>query len=385
MIIPVITIKQLSAQSDLAHLLKNNVIAIETNLEQGFGIVTGERNNKLYIATAAHILKDGDKYLQSSTVKFYDDHNSYTATKLKVFEELDLALLEVAKPRNFRWEQECSRIAEYGDRVSFVGRGWQVAIGDALGTVQSTSRNYFDVHITSVEEGISGTPLIAKCGMIGIVLSDDNSEIRAINMAQIEDAFSQYSYTFTIEERCCVTDPYGQLYGCRQMPSGQIWMTENLNYETPGSICYDDENYNCEEYGRLYKWEAARKACTELGQGWRLPNQKDWFSLLASYDGFSYNKGEKDGQKSFKELTNPYGDLIFLRSGRYNRDENKDRKPALYKDKYYFEFMRTHGFYWSGTTVDSRAWSYELDGWVKTLYRARRALSTYESCRCVKE
>jgi len=52
-----------------------------------------------------------------------------------------------------------------------------------------------------------------------------------------------------------------------------IWMAENLNYETAGSLCYGKDDSNCEKYGRLYTWDAATKACPD---GWRLPDTTDF-------------------------------------------------------------------------------------------------------------
>ena len=37
----------------------------------------------------------------------------------------------------------------------------------------------------------------------------------------------------------------------------QTWMAENLNFDAPGSVCYDDDTDNCETYGRLYDWATA--------------------------------------------------------------------------------------------------------------------------------
>ena len=69
----------------------------------------------------------------------------------------------------------------------------------------------------------------------------------------------------------------------------QTWMAQNLNYDAPGSKCYDDEKSNCEIYGRLYNWETAMElsgcktgtACASLIQplhhrgicpeGWHIP------------------------------------------------------------------------------------------------------------------
>ena len=49
----------------------------------------------------------------------------------------------------------------------------------------------------------------------------------------------------------------------------QVWMAENLNYETDSSFCYNDSVKYCEKYGRLYRWAAAvGKSESECGYGY---------------------------------------------------------------------------------------------------------------------
>lgn len=62
----------------------------------------------------------------------------------------------------------------------------------------------------------------------------------------------------------------------------QVWMAENLNYKTSGSVCYDNDSANCKKYGRLYTWEAAKKVCPA---GWHLPNSDEWSSLWDAVGG----------------------------------------------------------------------------------------------------
>ena len=61
----------------------------------------------------------------------------------------------------------------------------------------------------------------------------------------------------------------------------QVWMAENLNYDAgSGSWCYDDNSSNCDQYGRLYNWETAKKVCPD---GWHLPSRSElkryWITL----------------------------------------------------------------------------------------------------------
>lgn len=69
----------------------------------------------------------------------------------------------------------------------------------------------------------------------------------------------------------------GKTYNTVQI-GNQVWMTENLNFRTESSWCYNDESENCQMYGRLYSWHAAMKACPA---GWRLPTSADFDTLQA--------------------------------------------------------------------------------------------------------
>lgn len=74
----------------------------------------------------------------------------------------------------------------------------------------------------------------------------------------------------------------------------QVWMAENLNYETANSYCYNDNSTNCEKYGRLYEWSAALNACPI---GWHLPSDAD-FEILVEAVG-----GENVAGKNLKSTT----------------------------------------------------------------------------------
>ena len=65
------------------------------------------------------------------------------------------------------------------------------------------------------------------------------------------------------------------------------WMGDNLNYKTEGSFCYKDEDDQCMVYGRLYTWDAAKKACPA---GFRLPTHADFESLWTAA-GADFNAG----------------------------------------------------------------------------------------------
>ncbi|MDD5943953.1 FISUMP domain-containing protein [Fibrobacter sp.] len=83
----------------------------------------------------------------------------------------------------------------------------------------------------------------------------------------------------------------------------QVWMAENLNFETAASSCYNDSSKYCDKYGRLYTWAAAvGKSEEECGlgkecnlssgnvrgvcpDGWYLPSEADYATLIEAVGG----------------------------------------------------------------------------------------------------
>jgi uncharacterized protein (TIGR02145 family) len=60
----------------------------------------------------------------------------------------------------------------------------------------------------------------------------------------------------------------------------QTWFAENLKFKSDSDCwCYNDDEKNCNTYGRLYNLEIAKKVCPE---GWRLPTIKDWQIMLSN-------------------------------------------------------------------------------------------------------
>jgi uncharacterized protein (TIGR02145 family) len=79
----------------------------------------------------------------------------------------------------------------------------------------------------------------------------------------------------------------------------QVWMAENLRYETSSFKCYDNNPDNCKIFGILYNWNMAKTVCP---QGWHLPNDEEWnelgnnagVKLKANSELWSSGKGTDD-------------------------------------------------------------------------------------------
>jgi len=144
----------------------------------------------------------------------------------------------------------------------------------------------------------------------------------------------------------------------------QTWMAENLNYYTSsGSWCYGDNSSNCDQYGRLYNWETAKRVAP---YGWHLPSKSEWESLLRNCGGEganAYNQMIPGGSSGFTALFGGY------------RFDNGN-----------FSLIGNYAGFWS-SSEDSKgnAWECSVDsGYKKAGLDGSNEGSGY-SVRCVKD
>ncbi len=112
----------------------------------------------------------------------------------------------------------------------------------------------------------------------------------------------------------------------------RTWMAENLRYEIEDSFCYKNEPAYCEAYGKLYTFEAAKKACPP---GWQIPTIGDWNLVFQSFGGVK-EAGEalqKGGKSGMELIAGGFGDpgSIFKNigiSGNYWDAEKKSSNTS---------------------------------------------------------
>ncbi len=134
----------------------------------------------------------------------------------------------------------------------------------------------------------------------------------------------------------------------------QVWMAENFNCNINGSKCYDNDEANCNKYGRLYNWETAMYVCPK---GWHLPSKNEWEVLIMAVGGDNVAGKKlraKSGWNNNANGTDDYG-FVALPGGQYSFQ-------AQYRNFVLsFSSVGRFGYWWSSTGNDSYAYTVNMD------------------------
>ncbi|MDR2582916.1 MAG: fibrobacter succinogenes major paralogous domain-containing protein [Fibromonadaceae bacterium] len=171
----------------------------------------------------------------------------------------------------------------------------------------------------------------------------------------------------------------------------QVWMARNLNYDAPGSECYENTLAYCDQYGRLYDWATVMNLSTicnssscasQIGakhrgmcpDDWHIPSSAEWNTLInyvgdVSYAGTKlkatsdWNNGSGTNTYGFSALPGGYG------SGGFN-----------------FFGVGKSGYWWSSSEGSNNyAYSYYMD-YDKEYANSNESRKSYMySVRCVKD
>ena len=181
------------------------------------------------------------------------------------------------------------------------------------------------------------------------------------------------SLSTTPRNAATILDNDGNNYRTKVMEDDKRWMTQNLNLKVENSWCYDNKSTNCTKYGRLYTWEAAKEACAELGNGWRLPTDNEWQNMAKKYGGAQDEANDK-GKAAYQALIKggSSGFAAQLGGWRYRNG--------------YFYYAGTIGFYWSSSPGGSSdAWYYYFHRSSGQLYRYYYYRDDGHSVRCLQD
>lgn len=154
-----------------------------------------------------------------------------------------------------------------------------VADGDGTKIVELQYENDKAYFVTVQAGDAYSVRCIKRAGLLSSSSAKSSSSVQSSSSAKSSSSVvSSSSITASSSSVGKVKDRAGNEYPVVQIGE-QYWMAENLNYKTENSYCYDDQESNCEIYGRLYTWDAAMTACPD---GYRLPSQDD-ISILWDY------------------------------------------------------------------------------------------------------
>jgi uncharacterized protein (TIGR02145 family) len=144
--------------------------------------------------------------------------------------------------------------------------------------------DYEPVSSSSVKVSSSSTKVSSsslKVSSSSIKVSSSSLKVSS-SSTKVSSSSVKVSSSSESEESGTFTDTRdGQIYKTVKLEE-QVWMAENLNYETENSYCYNDSIENCEKYGRLYTWQAALNACPS---GWHLPTNEEFETLISNVGG----------------------------------------------------------------------------------------------------
>ncbi len=180
----------------------------------------------------------------------------------------------------------------------------------------------------------------------------------------------------------------GKTYKWKKIGS-QVWMAENLNFESELlNWVYDDDTMNAEIYGRLYTWYTACEVCPD---GWHLPTEEEWNLLAGTVDSqFSIGDDEwtifgfrgYDVGKQLKSTSGWISDGNGLDSFGFSALPGGVRNPTTGV----YSGLGELTYYWSKTT-DS-----DEDPWTRGLYsdhtkwnRVPTSAHIGISVRCLKD
>jgi TPR repeat protein len=194
---------------EVAVKLIGNVVQIRSKWAErpqagGFGFIVGERSGLLYIVTANHVVRgDSPDEIDRAPGLVFEHRQgvSYPGRLLETSSTaVDLAVIAIETASissDVKWVREAVSASEavVGMEVWFVGleREWRVPDRPAKISSATEKRriHYSGKTITvgdlRVAVGTSGAPLIAKEGIVGMIVSDSsNHDVEAIPIERVE-------------------------------------------------------------------------------------------------------------------------------------------------------------------------------------------------------
>jgi len=217
-----------------------------------------------------------------------------------------------------------------------------------------------------------------------IIINEEKTTVLDIKMRKNNQSFSstehESSFSFGYETGT-VTDIDGNVYKTIKI-GNQWWMAENLrvtHYRNgdaipnkkkgksflgfgdsgwdelkTGAYCnYDNDPKYVQTYGRLYNWYAISDHRNIAPEGWHVPTDEEWQTLIDFLGGNSV-AGGKMKERGTTHWSSP-------NKGATNQSKFSSLPSGYRDDNGSFGFIRDRAYYWSATkTNKGNAWGISL-------------------------
>jgi len=271
-----------------------------------------------------------------------------------------------------------------------------------LGDVTITASGRFSQTVTTSPTGdytITGVPHGANITITpsrdGYIFTPQYRSIGNITQNQTEIDFSASPGVIDID---------GNVYKIVKIGT-QWWMAENLRTTTYrngvtipnvtdnsqwGSLTtgawayYNNDASNDGNYGKLYNWYAVNDSRGLCPEGWRVPSDADWTTLVNYLDGSEVAGGK---MKSQRTAPDPHPRWDSPNTGATN-ESGFSGFPGGFRSSIAFAHFGYAGFWWSSTEIVGdpiRAFSRVLSHDQSSVARGSHAKQLGFSIRCVRD
>ena len=185
--------------------------------DSGAGIIFGKGSDRLYIATANHVVRKGKQEARTVQVEFKWLPGEAIEAKLlsDVDPDLDLAVLNVENVNNLhipdvlRFDQlgDPSSLKP-GDAVYLIGnpqgQSWRISV--TPDNVLEKPGNLISFETTHIAPGHSGGALLSeKYEVVGMIKTTVSSDGVAVNIQNVLDSLTKWGYPVNLEHKAEVT------------------------------------------------------------------------------------------------------------------------------------------------------------------------------------